>query len=443
MIDSPPSGYLAALLRLWTLRAVPPGRLKLWPSLLCLLLWTVMWVGYDGWTLRPAPTLRFDAIPLFAWYALAVILFSAALAAWTRPKMPFASAFALSAALTPWPLAWMVLAPALPSNGWYWCSGALLCLYLLAFLLRGLKSLSGAPQRALAVGAWLFVIGFVLLSDDLDVVPGLWLVPETSEPAASSDNALADQEQLLFGQSAKIDAAVAALSSDPSARPKTFFIGFAGVGGERVFAQEIELAARELGTRFDTAARSLKLINDERDVDSAPLASVAALKYSLKAVAARMNVDRDVLFLSISSHGSPDPEIAVENSDLPLDPLTDTALAEALEASGIKWRVIVISACYAGGFVESLQNPHTIVITAAAKDRTSFGCGVDSELTYFGEAFYRDALPQTHSLREAFETAKAAIALRERREHVEASKPQAFFGSEIEDKLRSMEKPAS
>jgi len=120
---------------------------------------------------------------------------------------------------------------------------------------------------------------------------------------------------------------------------------------------------------------------------------------------------------------------------LPFNDVTDADLAAALRQSGIKWRVIIISACYAGGFIEALRNPQTIVIAAAAADRTSFGCGSDSDLTYFGEAFYRDALPGAGTLREAFERARASIAQRERREHVDASRPQAYFGKELEDKV--------
>jgi hypothetical protein len=41
-------------------------------------------------------------------------------------------------------------------------------------------------------------------------------------------------------------------------------------------------------------------------------------------------------------------------------------------------------------------------------------------------------------LRAAFETAKAAIAARERREHVTPSNPQAYFGKDMEAKLSSM-----
>ena len=33
------------------------------------------------------------------------------------------------------------------------------------------------------------------------------------------------------------------------------------------------------------------------------------------------------------------------------------ARASALDESGIRWRVIIISACYAGGFVEPLRDP--------------------------------------------------------------------------------------
>ena len=133
-----------------------------------------------------------------------------------------------------------------------------------------------------------------------------------------------------------------------------------------------------------------------------------------------------------------DPAIIVANSQLPLQDLTDEDLADALRESGIKWRVIIISACYAGGFIERLSDPQTIVITAAAADRTSFGCSNDRDLTYFGEAFYRDALPTARSLRGAFDTAKAAIATRERLEHVTPSNPDAYFGKAMEERLASM-----
>ena len=74
----------------------------------------------------------------------------------------------------------------------------------------------------------------------------------------------------------------------------------------------------------------------------------------------------------------------VENGALPLDKLTAEALADILRESQIRWKVLVISACYAGAFIEPLRDPYTVIITAAAPDKTSFGCNDRRALTYFG-----------------------------------------------------------
>ncbi len=86
-----------------------------------------------------------------------------------------------------------------------------------------------------------------------------------------------------------------------------------------------------------------------------------------------------MLFLSLSSHGSKDGEISVRNGMLALNDLSASDLAAALRESGIKWKVIVVSACYAGKFIEPLRDDNTIIIAAAAADRTSFGCSDDRE----------------------------------------------------------------
>jgi hypothetical protein len=279
----------------------------------------------------------------------------------------------------------------------------------------------------------MFVVAFIWASNSLNAIPDVWNPLDQS--AAVSEDTFAEREAALFEQADRIDAALETIRRDASPSPQAFFLGFAGVGDEKVFAQEIELAAHVIGDRFGVGERRLTLINDERDLDQAPLASVSGLRYALKGLAARMDLDKDVLFLAISSHGSEDPAIAVADFDFPLQSLSAPELADGLREAGIRWRVVIISACYAGGFIDALRDPRTIVLTAAAADRTSFGCSSDSDLTYFGEAFYRDALPHAASLRDAFDTAKAAIAIRERNEHVTPSNPHAWFGAELEKKL--------
>jgi len=436
-MDAKPRFSLTSLLRLWGLRDVGPEP----PSpifLICLsVVWLLLWAVIDWWEALPDPEFLVAGVPLLAWYALAILGLAAFLRRQSNSKPALEASLLLCLGLVPLPLLLAALvAPFLTPLGLVGAA-IIVLIYSYFYLARGLRAFSGESQRLAAVAGVVLLAGFIWVTDTLDVIPDLWAAPEVEEAAADSD-LHADPETLLFAQSMRIDQALAAIRADASATPKTFFLGFAGVGEQKVFAQEIGLASRVLSERYDMDGRTVSLINDERDLEHAPLASVSGLKYALRGLAARMNLDRDVLFLAISSHGAQDPAIAVSNSELPLNDLTDEDLAEALNDSGIKWRVIIISACYAGGFINSLKDPRTIVITAAAADRTSFGCSNDADLTYFGEAFYRDALPEARSLRDAFEKAKSAIAMRERRERVDPSRPQAYFGAELETKLAAM-----
>jgi hypothetical protein len=394
-------------------------------------------VAIDRWQSQPNPQFFADDIPLFAWYVLGLLTLAALLQWRARASLKFGPLLALAMGAVPVPLLFFGAAAAYLNPDGLLAGEILVALYTLLYLARGLHAITGETQRAAACVGLAFVAGFCWLSDALDVIPDVWAPLET-QAVVQSDEAVADGEAVLFSQAARIDGALEAVGRETSPLAQAFFLGFAGVGGQKVFAQEIGLASRVIGERYGTGARRLLLINDQRDLEGAPLATVSGLKYALLGLGSRMNPERDVLFLSISSHGTQDPAIAVSNSQLPLQDLTPEDLADALRESAIKWRVIIISACFAGGFIDSLKGPQTIVIAAAAADRSSFGCSNDSDLTYFGEAFYRDALPAAGSLRAAFDTAKAAIAVRERREHVTPSDPQAYFGKALEQKLASI-----
>ncbi len=85
------------------------------------------------------------------------------------------------------------------------------------------------------------------------------------------------------------------------------------VGEQKVFAEEIALAARRVHERYDTHWRRVSLVNDRRDYDTHPLASPAALERALHGTAQRMDRERDVLFLALSSHGKRDAKLVVTN----------------------------------------------------------------------------------------------------------------------------------
>lgn len=246
-------------------------------------------------------------------------------------------------------------------------------------------------------------------------------------------------QELIDRQPSIIDAAVARIAEASAPGAQVYFLGFAGFGDERVFAEEIALAEKQVAARYDSAARSLRLVNDRRDVGTLPLASTGSLSYALDALGRVMDAD-DVLFLALSSHGSEGASLSVSIPGLQPYELSAGELAAALEHSGIRWRVIVISACYSGSFIDKLSDNQTIVITAASRHRPSFGCSDDRHLTYFGEGFYRDALPTARTLREAFALTRKTIAVRERELGVKPSHPQSYFGPVLETKLEEMER---
>ena len=305
------------------------------------------------------------------------------------------------------------------------------------FLSAGLRSLTGRRQWLPVTATLMGVLALVYLSTHFYYSPGLWI--ERNSDVEKAAEARRENEQLVFEQSTRVDADIASLAPRVEGKPNVYFVGFAGYGGQKVFAEEIGLAAQRIGERYDAVQRSMLLVNDRRDSQKHPLATAPSLRHTLNALGQRMNVEEDVLVLALSSHGSESGSVSVSSELGYWRDLEATELAGMLHEAGIRWRVIVVSACYAGTFIEPLKDEDTIVITASAADRTSFGCSDDNDLTYFGEAFYRDALPNAVSLNAAFEAARVAIHERETNEGATPSNPQAHFGKAIGQKLTAME----
>ena len=421
-------GTLARLTRLWTLRHVENvASLATDRSVgLLALISLALWIGIDRLRAGQGASFNVFGIPDLGLMVLMLLALAFVLARPSRPPLPYRQSVFIIAAALP-----VLIVLDCLTDRWAWAATIALALYALAYVWRALRAFSGAAQpRALALSVAL-LCGCVWLGGEVYLEPSLWLPKETGHAAESTWRASVS-EPLLFDQQHRIDKALDSVSASDGSVPEAFFLGFAGVGSQKVFAEEIKFASRVVGERYDTAHRELLLINDRRDRETYPLATVSGLRYALKGIARKMNLQRDILFLSLSSHGSDEPELSVSNGAMNLDQVTGENLMQALRDSGIRRRIIVISACHAGAFIPVLKNPSTIIITAAASNRTSFGCSDDRDLTYFGEAFYRDALPGAHSLEQAFSLAQTLIAKREASEHITSSKPQAYFGADLE-----------
>jgi len=253
----------------------------------------------------------------------------------------------------------------------------------------------------------------------------------------------AASEESFYGQHEILKRELDALQRGRPGVVDVFLVGMAGYGGQDVFMREVDSVADLFRERFDAGGHIVKLVNNPKRVLTDPVASVTSLEAALKRVAEVMDRDEDVLVLFLTSHGSAEHEFTVQLWPLQLRQITPAMLRGMLDASGIRNRVVVVSACYAGGFIEKLKDDNTLVVAAAAPDRNSFGCSNENDWTYFGKAYFDEGLRQTTSFTQAFEIAKPLIEERERREKFDPSNPQMSVGAAIKVKLEELERQLS
>ncbi len=242
-------------------------------------------------------------------------------------------------------------------------------------------------------------------------------------------------EQVLYAQPALVNREAAKLKPRTPGKVNLYAIVFAGDGSQNVFRNEAEYFDKLFAQRFDAAGHVMVLENNPAALTTRPLASWTNLESALDAVAAKMDTKQDILLLYFTTHGSEDHTLLVDMDPLPLDQIGAADLPDILDEHAFKYKVVIVNACYSGGFIPPLQNPDTMIITAARSDRSSFGCGEQSELTWFGHAFLVDALNKTANLQQAFRLARAEVAAWEKRDRFEPSDPQISVGRDIAPQL--------
>jgi hypothetical protein len=244
-------------------------------------------------------------------------------------------------------------------------------------------------------------------------------------------------EAALMGQRKLLDDALGALAPGRKGVIDLYLLAIGGDGSQEVFRREVEFVRGQFDARFGTRSRSVALVNSRSTVTTQPMATQMSIGEALKAIAARMDRDEDILFLFLTSHGSRDHAFSLKQNWMTLRDLPAAELGRLVRESGIKYKVIVVSACYSGGFIEPLKDGTTLIITAARHDRASFGCADEADFTWFGRAYFKEALPAAHSFQEAFARADALVAQWEKKEQPkeERSLPQLHTTPAIDRQL--------
>ena len=202
---------------------------------------------------------------------------------------------------------------------------------------------------------------------------------------------------------------------------KIDIVAFGLWGDQSVFASEAEGAARAIARQFGPVDKVVVRANTKRSGE----ATEDNLRATLFELGAKMDPERDLLFLVLTSHGDQEG-VGVQTPPDQTSSITPIELRTMLRESGARLSVVIVSACYSGVFADAMAEPDTLVITAADGDHASFGCRDGAKWTSFGEA-----LAKTKSLPAAFALARSLVAEREQAEGFDPSNPQMAGGRRV------------
>ena len=263
--------------------------------------------------------------------------------------------------------------------------------------------------------------GTLVLTDGT-VLSGTWINGQRVRDA--DGKLLPDTLELgLLAQGRLLDNALAAVpASTPAVELYTLTLG--GDGKQSVFLRESDYVANMLTTRFG-AYGQIRLVNHREHLADRPMATRENLRRAAQTLAERSGPE-DLIFIYLTSHGTAEHELVLDQPRMELADLPADELAAVLAPLKNRDKVIVISSCYSGGFIPALKDEHTLIMTASRADRVSFGCSEEANFTYFGDALFAQALNQTDDLEQAFKLAKATVAERELADNFEASEPQIW-----------------
>jgi len=216
------------------------------------------------------------------------------------------------------------------------------------------------------------------------------------------------------------------------------YVVVAALDGDAVFGREAREAGRVLTRRFGAEGRSIVLAAGEGG--DVPAGSPSSFAIALAGVAELMDRREDVLVVYTTSHGSAANGLAYRDRARGAGAISPQRCATLLDDAGIANRLIIVSACFSGIFLPKLESASSVVISAAAADRSSFGCDPGNEWTYFGDALINRALRKPQPLAAAFREASASVAGWEGARKFEPSNPQISVGKNVQRWLAPLEK---
>jgi hypothetical protein len=236
-----------------------------------------------------------------------------------------------------------------------------------------------------------------------------------------------------------------ALSAVQPQRPgrQDVYLISASLWGDPVFEREATQTEEILRNHLGAEGRSIILSAGGNGARNYPAAGPGNIAAAIGHIGSVIDPNEDLVVIFITTHGQPDGVAAIREHNRMLGGLRPANLAAMLSQANIRNRVVIVSACFSGAFIAPLANDNSVIITAAAPDRSSFGCQPQNNWTFFGDAYFNRTVRNGDDMIRAFDGAKRLIETWEREQNLSPpSNPQIFVGQQGAAMLRRAERDA-
>ncbi|WP_374575838.1 C13 family peptidase [Phenylobacterium sp.] len=168
-------------------------------------------------------------------------------------------------------------------------------------------------------------------------------------------------------------------------------------------------------------------VRPERYKDAPLKSDPMAIFQTLSTLASKAT---DGCLIYFTSHGAPQG-VVLDQGLMP-----PSMLATILDrACPNRPTVVVLSACFSGVFIPTLAKPNRMILTAARRDRTSFGCGEADKYPFFDDCFLQ-SMPKADDFPDLATDVQACVAKREIVEGMHPpSEPQLWIGPALRPML--------
>jgi hypothetical protein len=144
-----------------------------------------------------------------------------------------------------------------------------------------------------------------------------------------------------------------------------------------------------------------------------------------------IDADDDVVMVYLTGNSAPDHALTAVNPPLELAALSPQGLRQLFEAAGIRWRIVVVSTCEAGAWIDELADQETAVIASSPAGVRGEDCRGGLVASRFGDAFF-GAMAKTSDLASAFDAAKKRLAA------IGAPAPVMSLGPGLAEHIKSL-----